>query len=284
MNKVIYIGELTLNVSLNPDGQAATRVGDRLTGAAMLDGEMGVPTTFVGETGADAVGNHIVATLEKAHVDTTSVDRFTEGISAVRIASADPASDPREAVIHASYPPEALNPVWPRIDEGDVVVFGSYAALDHRNHARVLEMADYARARKATVVYLPYFDPAYVKAITRVMPCIFDNLEAARMAIATVDDLAAIYPGMEPEKVFRDHIRFHCQRCLVLDRDNLTMRFYDGDASWTLECHPTDVPAFDWTVGAIAGAVRAMAEGTQDPDDIMAMAQETAHSHLSAAL
>ena len=147
MNKVIYIGELTLNVSLNPDGRAETRIGDRLTGAAMLDGRMGVPTIFVGETGADAVGDHIVDALQKAGVDTTSVDRFTEGVSAVRIDAANPAGKPADAVIHSAYPPEALNPVWPRIDEGDVVVFGSYCALDPRNHARVLEMVEYARAR-----------------------------------------------------------------------------------------------------------------------------------------
>lgn len=282
MNKVIYIGELTLSVSLKPDGQAAARVGDRLTGAAMLDGEMGVPTLFVGETGADAVGDHIVAALRKANVDTTSVDRFTEGVSAVRIDAAGETQT--DAVFHSSYPPEALNPVWPRIDEGDVVVFGSYAALDPRNHARILEMVRYADARKAAVVYLPFFDPARVKAITRVMPCIFDNLEVSRMAIATVEDLAAMYPGLEPEKVYRDHIRFHCRRCLVLDRGHQTMRLYDGEASWTLGCRPSDNSASDWTAGAIAGAVRAMAEGTADPEGIMEAARETAQSHLSSTL
>lgn len=284
MNKVIYIGELTLNVSLNPDGQAETRIGDRLTGAAMLDGRMGVPTIFVGETGADAVGDHIVDALQKAGVDTTSVDRFTEGVSAVRIDAANPAGKPADAVIHSAYPPEALNPVWPRIDEGDVVVFGSYCALDPRNHARVLEMVDYAKARKARVVYLPYFDPAHVKAITRVMPGIFDNLEASWMVMATVADLEAMYPGVTPDQAFKDHIRFHCGRCLVVDRKNLVMRFFDGDSSWTLQCDPTDLSEFDWVTGAIAGTVRALAEGAADPDDIMAKAQETAHSRLASTL
>ena len=79
MNKVIFIGELTLNVSLLPDGNASTRVGDRAVGAAMLDGRMGVETLFVGEAGADAVGDHIVSRLTDARVDTKSVDRFTEG-------------------------------------------------------------------------------------------------------------------------------------------------------------------------------------------------------------
>ena len=208
MNKVIFIGELTLNVSLQPDGNATTRVGDRAVGAAMLDGRMGVETLFVGEAGADAVGDHIVSQLSSAKVDTASIDRF---------------------------------------NEGDVVVFGSYMALDKRNHPRVIELVSHARARKAHVVYLPYFEPGQVTRITRVMPEVFESLEAATLVVATVDDLA-------------------------------------GDESWTLDCHPTEGNDFDWTVGAIAGVTRALVEGVRDPDDIMAKANETAHSNLADSL
>ena len=282
MNKVIFIGELTLNVSLLPDGNASTRVGDRAVGAAMLDGRMGVETLFVGEAGADAVGDHIVSRLTDARVDTKSVDRFTEGATAVRIASTQ--GTPDKAVTHTSYPAEPVNPVWPRINEGDVVVFGSYMSLDPRNHDRILELLAHARARKATVVYLPYYEPGQVTRITRVMPEVFENLEAASMVLATTADLAELYPGVEPEAAFRDHVRFHCNRCMVLDYDGLKRRFFDGDDSWTLDCHCTDGTEFDWTVGAIAGVTRALVEGMKDPDDIMAKANETAHSNLADSL
>lgn len=282
MNKVIFIGELTLNVSLQPDGNATTRVGDRAVGAAMLDGRMGVETLFVGEAGADAVGDHIVSQLSSAKVDTASIDRFTEGATPVRITSDQSAPD--KSVTHTSYPAEPVNPVWPRINEGDVVVFGSYMALDKRNHPRVIELVSHARARKAHVVYLPYFEPGQVTRITRVMPEVFESLEAATLVVATVDDLAALYPGVAPDAAFRDHIKFHCPRCLVLDRAGLKMRFFDGDESWTLDCHPTEGNDFDWIVGAIAGVTRTLVEGVRDPDDIMAKANETAHSNLADSL
>lgn len=282
MNKVIFIGDLTLNVTLGDDGTAVTRVGDRAVGAAMLDGRMGIETLFVGEAGADTVGDHIVKTLRQATVNTDSIDRFTEGATSVTITSGSTSG--AIPVSHKDAPAEPVNPVWPRINEGDVVVFGSMMALEDRNHPRVMELASHARARKATVVWLPYFEPGQVSRITRVMPAVFDNLEAASLVVATVDDLAAIYPGETPESAFKDHMRFHCPRCLVLDRDNLTMRFFDGDESWTLHCHPTSLNSFDWTVGAIAGVTRALAEGMSDPDDIMAKANETAHSHLASTL
>ena len=83
MNKVIYIGELTLNITLKPDCTASTKGGDWAVNAAMLDGRMGLPTIFVGEAGADTVGDHIVAHLEEANIDVKSIDRYTEGLSPV---------------------------------------------------------------------------------------------------------------------------------------------------------------------------------------------------------
>lgn len=284
MNKVIFIGELALNVSLSPDGTAQTRVGDRAVGAAMLDGMMGMETLFVGEAGSDAVGDHMVSKLTSAKVDTKSIDRFTEGKSPVRITSDTPEAKPESTVLHTSYPAEPVNPVWPRINEGDVVVFGSYLTLEERNHSRVIELVSHARARKAKVVYLPYFEPGQVSRITRVMPEIFDNLEAADLIVATTGDLDTLFPGETPDAAFKDHIRFHCPHCLVLDRKGLVMRYFDGDESWTLNCHPTDASEFDWTVGAIAGVTRALVEGMKDPDEIMAKANETAHSEIAASL
>ncbi len=281
MNKVIYIGELTLNVTLGSDGSASTRVGDRLVAAAALDGEMGVETLFVGEASADVVGDHIVSYLDKSKVDTKSVDRYSEGASPVKISSVSAEGKP---VIHSSSPTEPINPVWPRINEGDVVVFGSYLALDKRNHDSIIDLLKHAKARKARIVLLPYFDLTRVPRITRVMPEVWDSFEVADLIMVTVDDLAALFPGEEPAKAYKDHILFYCRRCMVLDREKLEMRFFDGDESWTLKCHTTSLDQEKWVAGAVAGTVRALSQGVNDPDDLMAAANETAHSEIAASI
>ena len=184
-------------------------------------------------------------------------------------------------MLHASYPSEPVNPVWPRVNEGDVVVYGSFMVLDKRNHARVMDLVNHARARKAETVYMPYFDLRQVPRTTRIMPEVWECLEGASMVIATTGDMQALFPGEDAGAAFKDHILFYCRRCLVMDFATLTMRFYDGDESWTLKCHPTENSEAQWTAGAVAGAVRALTEGMRDPDDIMAKANETAHSELS---
>lgn len=278
MNKAIYIGELALNVTLpaGKDGVASTSIGDRIVSAAMLDGKMGVETLFVGEAAADPVGDHLVSALNESGLDTASVDRFTEGASPVRIESGKDGDD--RAVLHASYPSEPVNPVWPRVNEGDVMVYGSYMVIDKRNHSRIMDLVNHARARKAETVYMPYFDHRQVPRTTRIMPEVWECLEGASMVMATTGDLNVLFPGEDAGTAFKDHILFYCRRCLVMDYASLTMRFYDGNESWTLKCHPTDNTEAEWTAGAVAGAVRALTEGMSDPDDIMAKANETAHS------
>ena len=152
MNKTIYIGELALNVSLCADGHADTGVGDWAVNAAVLDGQMGLPTIWVGEAADGTVGDHIIDYLRKANVGTDSVDRFSEGVSPVRVFAGN---DKSTAVDHKDYPKEPVNALWPRIDEGDIVVYGSYMALEARNHSRVIDLLKHAKSRKAYLVYLP---------------------------------------------------------------------------------------------------------------------------------
>lgn len=281
MKKAIYIGELSLSVSLFPDGSAQTGVGDWAVNAALLDGRMELPTIWVGEAAAGTVGDHIVRTLEEARVDVTSVDRFTEGVSPVRIF---PEGDDSRKVDHSRFPAEPVNAVWPRIDEGDIVVYGSYMALEERNHSRLLEFLRYAKARKAYLVYLPYFEAHQVPRITRVMPSVFDCLELADLIVGRDGDIRAIFGGKDTEAIFKDHLLFYCPRFLHMDPAEKKLRFFDGNRSWSLLCHKTDNSELQWSAGVLAGAVRALAEGKRDPDEIMDYANETSHSELAAGI
>ncbi len=281
MNKAIFIGELALNIELKSDGTATILVGDWAVNASVLDGRMGVDTSFVGEAAADVVGDYIVSYLTSAGVGVKSVDRYTEGVSPLRVTS-DTVSG--KTVGYEQFPSEPVNAVWPRIDEGDVVVFGSYMALEERDHDRLMDLLKYAKARKALIVYLPYFQEQQVPRITRVMPAVFDDLELADIVVARTEDIKRIFPGEDMGAVFKDHILFYCRRFLHIDAADKLMRFYDGDASWTEKCHPADHSDFQWYSGALAGLTRALTEGMRDPEELMRRADETAHSELAGSV
>lgn len=281
MNKAIYIGELALNVSLCADGHAETGVGDWAVNAAVLDGRMELPTVWVGEAATGTVGDHILKYLQDSKVSTDAVDRFTEGVSPVRVFAA---GDPSTTVNHSNYPADPLNAVWPRINEGDIVVYGSYLMIENRSHARMIDFLKNAKARKAYLVYLPYFESHQVPGITRVMPAIFDCLELADLVVGRDADIRAIFGSGNMDVVFKDHILFYCRRFLHLNPETKVMRFFDGNESWTKQCHPTTNTEFQWSAGALAGVVRGLTEGKRDADDIMEYGNETAHSELASTL
>ncbi|MDE6556315.1 MAG: hypothetical protein K2K55_05065 [Duncaniella sp.] len=282
MNKVYFLGELSLTVGLTTKGKADLRVGDRLVLAAVLDGMMGVETFFVGEAAADVVGDFIVDYLNKNGVDTKSVDRYTEGATAVTVGHSE--REDAKPIVHTSYPAEPVNPIWPKFEEGDVVVYGGYMAIDERNHGALLDLLKYAKNRKAYLVYVPYFEPSRVPRITRVMPAEFECLEMADLIVSGVDDIAAIFPGEDTGVAFRDHILFYCRRLLVTNYQEKKLHFFDGDASWTKECHPTTNSRLEWCAGVLAGTTRALVEGMRDPDEIMNKANETAHSEIAGTV
>lgn len=281
MNKAIYIGELALNISLDADGHAETGVGDWAVNAAMLDGRMELPTIWIGEAAAGTVGDHLVRNLKESGVNTDSIDRFTEGVSPVRIFTP---GNPASTVNHSNLPKEPVNAIWPRIDEGDVVVYGSYMTLEERDHARLVDLLKHAKARNACLVYLPYFEAHQVPRITRVMPSVFDCLELADIVVGRDADVRAIFTESDMVDVFKDHILFYCPRFLHLDPAAKKMRFFSGEESWSLQCHPSDNSEFQWSAGALAGIVRALAEGKRDPEEIMACGNETAHSELASTI
>lgn len=282
MNKAIFIGELALNVKLCTDGRADTGVGDWGVNAAIIDGKMELPTYWMGEAAANPVGDHIVKVLEDAGIDCKSVDRFSEGVSPVRVLSND---NEGSCVDHSRYPQEPVSAIWPRIDEGDVVIYGSYMVIEERDHARVLEFLRNAKARKALLVYIPFFEKHQVPRITRVMPQIFDCLELADIVVGRDKDVKTIFTGSDDiAAIFKDHILFYCPKFINIDFDKLQLRFFDGESSWTRDCHPTTNTEFQWSSGALAGIVRALTEGQRDPDEIMNFANETAHSELASTI
>lgn len=57
------------------------------------------------------------------------------------------------------------------------------------------------------------------------MPEVWECLEQASLIIASVDDIAALFPGETPADAFRAHMLFYCRRCLVLDYAAMGMQF-----------------------------------------------------------
>jgi len=90
MKKIICIGECSLNIVLDPMGRPlGSMPGGRVTNAAaILAGMHDNKVVVASEVSADPVGDILVDYLSRHGVDISSLDRFTEGRTAVNIFTA----------------------------------------------------------------------------------------------------------------------------------------------------------------------------------------------------
>lgn len=211
MRKIIIIGESALRITFHGNTPVASDPCGVLLNTAALLGRRGRPVSFVSELAADQVGDIILGFLTDAGVDTHSVDRFTGGSTQLQLSF-----DNGRTSRYGDYRDAAFTVVWPRIDPDDILLFGGNYAVDPRSRARLFEMVRYARERRATVIYVPDFDPARVRNITHLMPAILESFEAADIAVTTSTDLSAIFGLSDPAKAFRDHIAFYTDTLLNL--------------------------------------------------------------------
>ena len=219
MKKVIAVGQTVLDI-LHMDGKPiASCTGGRIANMAASLGRCGVKVEYVSECATDTVGDMVIKFLQDNHVGTASIDRFTDGQTQVSLIFRN--SEGEESYSeYVNYPDSRFDVLWPRIEEGDILVFGSYFAIDDAPRRGLLELINYAKERKAVIVYLPGFQPQLCSRITRVMPNILENLELADVVIAREADMVKIFEKANPEICYNDHIKFYAPNFIFTDGHN----------------------------------------------------------------
>ena len=156
MRKVIGIGETILDIIFQNEQPTAAVPGGSVFNGIVSLGRTGVPISFISETGNDHVGNIILRFMRDNNIPTDYVNVFPDGKSPVSLAFLNDRSD-AEYIFYKDYPKQRLDVIFPRLAEDDIVVIGSYYALNPVLRDKVLELLDQAREKKAIVYYDPNF-------------------------------------------------------------------------------------------------------------------------------
>lgn len=210
MRQVIGIGETILDI-LFKNGQptAAVPGGSVFNGIISL-GRMGVDVSFISETGNDRVGQIIRDFMQQNGVSTDYVSTFPDGKSPVSLAFLNEQND-AEYLFYKDYPNQRLDVTFPDIHEDDIVMFGSYFALNPVLRDKVTDFLDYARERKALLYYDPNFRDTHRNEAIRLAPLLIENLEYADIVRGADQDFANMYGGLnDADTLYRDKIHFYC--------------------------------------------------------------------------
>ena len=213
MRKIIGIGETILDI-LFKENKAATSVPGGSTFNSMISlGRVGVPSCFLSEIGDDKVGNLIRTFLTDNGVNAHYLTEYPDSKSPISLAFLD---ENNNATYSFYKEPFGRRDDWecPKIEHDDIVLFGSYYALNPEVRYKVKALLDEARRAGAIIYYDVNFRRNHAGEAIKLMGTVIENLEYADIVRGSDEDFEVLYHIADGAKVFKDKIEFYCPRLI----------------------------------------------------------------------
>lgn len=211
MRKIIGIGETILDIIFR-NGQPTKAVpGGSTFNTTISLGRLGTDVSLITELGSDTIGDTITSFMKENNVGTQYIDRYSaeEGKTPISLAFLDEDNNAHYSFYH-QFPNDRLDVVWPRIDNDDIIIFGSYFSINPLLRQRITDIIEYAQVRKAIIYYDPNFRAAHSHEAMKLMPAILENLEYADIVRGSSEDFETLFKQTDAEKTYRDNIKFYC--------------------------------------------------------------------------
>ena len=211
MRKVIGIGEAVLDIIFKDNKPVEAVPGGSAFNAITSLGRCGVSTSFISEAGNDHVGKYIIEFLKSNGVNADNVTTFPDSKSPVSLAFLNEKND-AEYIFYKDHPHDQLEFTYPDIQPDDIVLFGSFYAVNPVIRPQLVGLLDYARSHGAIIYYDVNFRPAHKDEVIRITPNLIENLDYADIVRGSHEDFATLYKKGDADKVYNAEISFYCRQ------------------------------------------------------------------------
>ena len=213
MRKVIGIGETILDIIFKNNRPTSGTPGGSVFNGMISLGRLGQDVCFVSDVGRDRVGRLICDFMQENGVSDRYVNRHPSARTAVSLAFLDDNND-ADYTFFKDYSYEGLQGEFPPIAPDDIVVFGSYYALNPLLRPRMKVFLEQARRAGALIYYDINFRKSHTYEAATLTPVLVENFDYADILRGSVDDFMALYAMSDPGAIYRDKIGAHT-RCFV---------------------------------------------------------------------
>ena len=216
MRKVIGIGETVLDIIFKGGQPVSAVPGGSVFNGIISLGRAGVPAAFIGEVGDDRIGERTVSFLRENGVDATHVSRYRGTKSPVSLAFLNDRND-AEYIFYKDHPHDRLDYLTPEINRDDILMIGSYYAVNPVIRPQVAAMLNAARDKGAIIYYDVNFRAAHADEVMKLTPNILENFEYADIVRGSRDDFNVMYRMDSPDKVYTSQVSFYCKKFIYTD-------------------------------------------------------------------
>ena len=269
--RVIGIGETVLDILFKNDQPLKAVPGGSTFNSIVSLGRAGVPCAMVTEVGGDHIGEIICRFLQENGVSSEYVCCHKHIKSHISLAFLNEHND-AQYVFYKDHASVSLDGKLPEINKDDVVLFGSFFAINPAIRPVVGGLLRAAREAGAWLYYDVNFRKSHVADLPNVMSNIEENMGLADVVRGSIEDFGYLY-GLHDGDAIYERVFRQCP-ILILTDGARSIRVYSPEGCETYPVQPIETVS---TVGAgdnfNAGYIYAMIQGSNDQTSRIAMAQ-----------
>ena len=271
MKRVIGIGETVLDILFKDDQPQKAVPGGSTFNSIVSLGRAEVPCVMVTEVGGDHIGDIICRYLQENGVSTEYVCRHEHIKSHISLAFLDENND-AQYLFYKDHASVSLDGKLPEIDKDDVVLFGSFFAINPVIRPVVASLLHKANEAGAWLYYDVNFRKNHIADLPDVMFNIEENMGLADVVRGSVEDFGYLFDLHDGDAIY-ERVSRHSSTLILTDGAG-PIRVFTPDGC---ETFPVQAIKTVSTVGAgdnfNAGYIYAMLQGLRDQARRIAMAQ-----------
>ena len=211
MRKIIGIGETVLDIIFRNEQPIQAVPGGSTFNAIISLSRSGVNTSFISETGNDRIGRMIVQFLKDNGCEADCVNMYPDSKSPLSLAFLNDQND-AEYIFYKDHPHDRLDFTFPEINEDDIVLFGSYYAVNPVIRPQVKGFLDYAHEHGAILYYDVNFRASHQYEVMKLTPNLLENFELADIVRGSAEDFEILFKKTDAEQVYRSQIMFYTKK------------------------------------------------------------------------
>jgi fructokinase len=205
MRRIYTIGETVYDIIFDAGEIRAGKVGGSMLNASVSLGRMHMDVGFISELGDDDLGELVLQFLADNNVNPSWVHQFKDGKTPIALAFLDHHQNANYS-FYKSYPKNRLQQTFPVVRKNDIVLFGSFFAVNAEVRERVLEFIVGAKNAGAIVIYDPNIRHPRNHEMNEILKNVHANFALADIVRASHDDFNRLF-GVDDPKIAKQIIR-----------------------------------------------------------------------------
>ncbi|MDO4462433.1 MAG: PfkB family carbohydrate kinase [Bacteroidia bacterium] len=199
MRKVIGIGETVFDIIFRNNKPIGGVPGGSTFNSMISLGRCGIPGVFLSETGDDKIGDIVCSYLEENGVSSSGVDKG--GKSHISLAFLNEKND-AEYLFYKDHPHDRASMSLPEINADDIVLFGSYYAINPVIRQKVKSLIEYAHNQGAIIYYDINFRSSHAHERDSLLSNIEENFAFADIIRGSNEDFQIVYNENDYNKLY----------------------------------------------------------------------------------